>query len=225
MSFPTPPHPTQEEHGGGRRNLQDMGAICWQWERGVTRRGNLVPTMPRYVSPEVKHMGPFSASSEWNDWEYFIQNGCKICCVTQYGYESVLSVVYSYTCKNGENELWSALTIHVSNDWKVRDREWPFWIIPPYSLILHHNMGVKCAEDSFNMGMFFFYLRRASSSYWVLFRPPTHTSGHFILESPPGVGLPGGQYRRLVVGWDRADAVSITARPALRRGAASSDGW
>ena len=44
-----------------------------------------------------------------------------------------------------------------------------------FSLIIHHNMGIKCAEDSFNMGLFFcfYYLRRPL--YWVNFQTPnTH---------------------------------------------------
>ena len=47
---------------------------------------------------------------------------------------------------------------------------------------LHRNMGIKCAEEPFNIGMLF-NLRRPSK--WVHFQTPTHTSGHFILESPP----------------------------------------
>ena len=35
------------------------------------------------------------------------------------------------------------------------------FVIIHFSSILHHNMGIKCAEDPFNMGMFF-DLRRPS---------------------------------------------------------------
>ena len=52
------------------------------------------------------------------------------------------------------------------------------------SLILHHNMGMKCAEDPFNMGVFF--LPKASFMLGT-FSDPQHTYlGIFILESPPG---------------------------------------
>ena len=30
------------------------------------------------------------------------------------------------------------------------------------SIILHHNMDIRCAEDPFNMGMFFLYIRHPS---------------------------------------------------------------
>ena len=49
-------------------------------------------------------------------------------------------------------------------------------------------MGMNCAKDPFNMGLFF---TQGVLHYGYIFRPPTHTSGHFILKSPPrGVGLP-----------------------------------
>ena len=40
------------------------------------------------------------------------------------------------------------------NNQKMMDYERPLGIIS-YRLILHHNMGMKCAEDPFNMGEFF----------------------------------------------------------------------
>ena len=43
-------------------------------------------------------------------------------------------------------------------------------------------MGMKCVEDPFNMGIFFF--TKGVFHNGCIFRPPTHTSGHFILESP-----------------------------------------
>ena len=46
------------------------------------------------------------------------------------------------------------------------------------NIILYHNMGMNCTEDPVNMGMFYIH-----NGY--IFRPPTHTSGDFILESPP----------------------------------------
>ena len=57
----------------------------------------------------------------------------------------------------------------------------------PFSSILHHNMGMKCAEDHFNMGMFFIKVLHNG----CIFRPPTNTSGHFILESPTPPGPRG----------------------------------
>ena len=41
-------------------------------------------------------------------------------------------------------------------------------------------MGIRCAEDPFNMGMFFYH------NGWI-FRPPTHTSVHLYTGvAPPG---------------------------------------
>ena len=56
-------------------------------------------------------------------------------------------------------------------------------------------MGIKCADDPFNMGMFF-NLRRPSK--WVHFKPPTQTSGHFILGSPPWDRCQVGLYCPLI---------------------------
>ena len=46
--------------------------------------GNLISIMPGCVCPKVKEMGSFSASSEGNESEDVIQNGCKICCFILY---------------------------------------------------------------------------------------------------------------------------------------------
>ena len=52
------------------------------------------------------------------------------------------------------------------------------------SLILHHNMGMKYAEEPFNMGMFF-YLRRPSK--WVHFPTlNTHIRAFLYWSRPPG---------------------------------------
>ena len=59
----------------------------------------------------------------------------------------------------------------------MMDCEWPLGMIH-FSLILH--VGIKYAEEPFIMGMFF-YLR--INGY--IFRPPTHTSGHFYTEVAP----------------------------------------
>ena len=54
------------------------------------------------------------------------------------------------------------------------------------SLILHHNMGIKYAEEPFNMGMFF--LPKASFKMGT-FSDIQHTlPGIFILESSPQDG-------------------------------------
>ena len=41
--------------------------------------GDLVSIMPICVCQKVKDMGPFFASSEYNEWEDVIPNGCEIC--------------------------------------------------------------------------------------------------------------------------------------------------
>ena len=52
-----------------------------------------------------------------------------------------------------------------------------------FSLILHHNMGMKYAEEPFNMGMFI--LPKASFRMGP-FSDPQHTHpAIYILESPP----------------------------------------
>ena len=56
-----------------------------------------------------------------------------------------------------------------------------------FNLILHHNMGMKYAEDPFNMGMFF-DLRHPSK--WVHFQTPTtHTAGHFYTGVGGGASM------------------------------------
>ena len=53
-----------------------------------------------------------------------------------------------------------------------------------FSLILHHNMGIKCAEDPFNMGMFFDI---RPPSLWVHFQTPnTHIRAFHTGVAPPG---------------------------------------
>ena len=132
--------------------------------------------MPGCVCPKVKDMGPFSASREWNEWEYFTQNRCKICCITQYRYEFMLSIVY--------NELQPNYKQYKNNQ-KMMDCERPFGKLH-FRLILHHSMGMKYAEEPFNMGMFFFYLRPKASFKMDTFSDPQHTHlGIFILEPPP----------------------------------------
>ena len=52
-----------------------------------------------------------------------------------------------------------------------------------FSLILHHNMGIKCAEDPFNMGMFFDI---RCPSLWVYFQTPsTHIRAFHTGVAPP----------------------------------------
>ena len=71
----------------------------------------------------------------------------------------------------------------------MMDCELPLGMIH-ISLILDHNMGMKYAEEPFNMPMFF-GLRRPSK--WVHFQTPNTHLGIFILESlppPPGGSSP-----------------------------------
>ena len=71
-------------------------------------------------------------------------------------------------------------------------------------LILHHNMGMKCVEDPFNMGMFFvffcFYLRRPSQ--WVHFQTRHTHPGILYPNSPPGRGLGENGGRGVDVGYN-----------------------
>ena len=54
------------------------------------------------------------------------------------------------------------------------------------SLILHHNMGIKYADEPFNMGIFFF-LPKASFK-WVHFQTSnTHIRAFLYWSHPPGV--------------------------------------
>ena len=62
-------------------NLDTSQTRGRSWGEG----GYLVASMPVCVCPKVKDMGPFSASSEWNEQEDVIQNGCEICCSSLYG--------------------------------------------------------------------------------------------------------------------------------------------
>ena len=57
-----------------------------------------------------------------------------------------------------------------------------------FSLILHNNMCMKYAVDPFTIGTFF---TKGTLHNGYICRPPTHTSGHFTLESPPFWG--GGE--------------------------------
>ena len=41
----------------------------------------------------------------------------------------------------------------IKKRWVIVNNVWMVGL--PFSLILHHNMGIKCAEDPFNMGVFF----------------------------------------------------------------------
>ena len=50
--------------------------------------------------------------------------------------------------------------VHTNNQ-KVMDCKCPLGMMH-FSLILHHDMGMKYAEEPFNMGMVFFNLRRPS---------------------------------------------------------------
>ena len=74
------------------------------------------------------------------------------------------------------------------NNQKMMDCKLPLGMIH-FSFILHHNMGMKYAEEPFNMGMFF--LPKASFKMGT-FSNPTHTSGHFytgVAPSPLGLSL------------------------------------
>ena len=54
-----------------------------------------------------------------------------------------------------------------------------------FSFILHHDMGIKYAEDPFNMGMFF-DIRRPSLC--VHFQTPnTHIRAFHTGDTPPGL--------------------------------------
>ena len=155
---------------------------CCHWHTWLKPPGgHLVLTLPGCVCPKVKDMGPFSASREWNEWEYFTQNGYRICRVTQYGREFMLSIVYNYIRKQWE---WAKIIINYTKWFRWGNCEWTLWMIhfSLIYLILHHNMGMNCVEDPFNMGLFF---TQGVLHYGYIFRPPTHTSGHFILKSPP----------------------------------------
>ena len=50
-----------------------------------------------------------------------------------------------------------------------------------FSLILHHNMGIKCADEPFNMGIFFFTKGVLHNGF--IFRPPHTHPGICIQES------------------------------------------
>ena len=52
---------------------------------GPKRADDLVSTMPRCVGRKVKVIGPFSASSEWNQREDVILNWCERCSSIPYG--------------------------------------------------------------------------------------------------------------------------------------------
>ena len=70
------------------------------------------------------------------------------------------------------------------NNQKMMDCEWPLGMIH-FSLILHHNVGMKYAKEPFNMGMFF-NLRRPSK--WVHFQTPNkHIWAFLYLSRPPGM--------------------------------------
>ena len=56
-----------------------------------------------------------------------------------------------------------------------------------FSLILHHNMDMKYANESFNMGMFY----SPQASFKMGTDPKNTHPGIFILESPPP--LPPGR--------------------------------
>ena len=58
-----------------------------------------------------------------------------------------------------------------------------------FSFILHYNMDNKCAEDPFNMGMFFDI---RPPSLWVHFQTPnTHIRAFCtgVAPPPPGLGI------------------------------------
>ena len=58
-----------------------------------------------------------------------------------------------------------------------------------FSLILHHNKGIKCAEDPFNMGMFFLH---KASFIMGAFSDPQHTHpGISHWSRPPGGHIHG----------------------------------
>ena len=86
-----------------------------------------------------------------------------------------------------------------------------------FSLILHHNMGMKYAEEPFNMGMcIYFFLSKASFKMGT-FSDPQHTHpGIFILElpPPPGVGVGWGRgYAPLVLHCHTSDACRKNISP------------
>ena len=65
----------------------------------------------------------------------------------------------------------------------MMDCEFPSGMIH-VSLILDHTMGMKYAEEPFNMGGFFYYLRRPSK--WVHFQTPnTHIKAFLYWSLPP----------------------------------------
>ena len=76
------------------------------------------------------------------------------------------------------------------NNQKMMDCEWPFGM--NFSLILHHNMGMKYAEKPFNMGTIclLFYLRRPSK--WLHFQTPNTHILAFVYWRPPPPPPPSG---------------------------------
>ena len=64
----------------------------------------------------------------------------------------------------------------------MMDFEWPLGMIL-FSLILHHNMGMKYAEEALRYG--YVFLPKASLKNGYISDPQHTHPGIFILESPP----------------------------------------
>ena len=88
--------------------------------------------------------------------------------------ENLRWVLYIITYKSGNrpNDVQSTRTTYTK--WVQGEDLW-----------IQHNMGMKWAEDPFIKGMFFVFFIKVILHNGYVFRPPTHTSGHFILELPP----------------------------------------
>ena len=77
--------------------------------RGGGGGGDLIQTIPRCmcVSKSEGHGSFFRLQGSEMSENHFNQNECRICFITQYWQEFILSVVHHYTYKNGDNELQS----------------------------------------------------------------------------------------------------------------------
>ena len=71
------------------------------------------------------------------------------------------------------------------NNQKMMDCEWPLGMIQ-FSLTLHHNMGMKYAEEPFNIGIFF--LRKPSFKMGTFSDPNTYIRAFLYWSRPPPPG-------------------------------------
>ena len=136
-----------------------------------SRGGDLVSTLPGCVCRKVKDMGPFSASSEWNEWHDFTQNVCIICYLTQYGWKISTEIVY-HNMKN--SNIWSNFTSNTLDLLKTKG----YWI---------KTMNMLCWDQ--NNHHIWVWSMKEIPSLWVCFKtrrvlqngsfskPSTHTSG------------------------------------------------